>query len=224
MKTKICVPICERRQGVAILKAKKAIKQGASLVEIWLDCLNNLDLTALFREISCPVIAVCKARNEGGTFDGSARARVDLLAEAAQLGARYIDLDLETAKKIRSQLRKHRRKLIVSYHNYEKTPPLSVLEIKVKEALKAGAAIVKIATHINRIEDNAVLFEVLQRAVKRGTKIIVIGMGEKGTISRTAAPFLGSYLTFVALDERSSTAPGQLTIGAFKKFLKQYAG
>ncbi len=77
---------------------------------------------------------------------------------------------------------------------------------------RVGADIVKIAVLVKRWSDNVILFELTKRVSKSGGKIIAIGMGEKGKISRIGCPLLGSFLTYAALDARSKTAPGQLLL------------
>jgi len=41
---------------------------------------------------------------------------------------------------------------------------------------------------------------------------VVIGMGEKGRITRVMAPFLGAEFTFASPESGGETAPGQLSV------------
>jgi 3-dehydroquinate dehydratase-1 len=46
--------------------------------------------------------------------------------------------------------------------------------------------------------------------------MIVLGMGDKGKITRVLQPYLGGYLTFASLDG-SNSAPGQIDYNDLEK-------
>lgn len=202
----ICIPI--KTGNVAELKKqiKMAVSAKPDFIEIWLDNFNLADFRALFKECKTPVIAVCR---EG-------KNRIEMLKRAILAGAEYIDVDIRTEPRFIFELKKlcnqKNTTLIISQHFWNSTPPLERLLAAYRSAKRFGADIVKIATYVKRWSDNAILFELTSRAVKNGDKIIVIGIGEKGRISRIGCPMLGSFLTYVALDEKSKTAEGQLTM------------
>ncbi len=41
--------------------------------------------------------------------------------------------------------------------------------------------------------------------------MVIIGMGEKGVITRVAAPMLGAEFTFASAETGKETAPGQIS-------------
>jgi 3-dehydroquinate dehydratase-1 len=51
-------------------------------------------------------------------------------------------------------------------------------------------------------------------------KMIVVGMGEEGKLTRVVAPLLGSYLTY-ASNDYSISAPGQVDIIRLKKLYNE---
>ena len=51
-------------------------------------------------------------------------------------------------------------------------------------------------------------------------KIIVIGMGEKGKITRIVAPLLGSPFTYASLKEGKETAEGQISVDRLKELMR----
>lgn len=216
---KICVPIREKTLQKAQQQVRKASKQ-ADFIEIWLDYFPAenmaLNLKELIKTAKKPVIAVCRGSKEKGDFGGTEQERIEVLKRAVQGGAKLVDIGIHTAQKLIKSLKvvcqKHHAKLIISAHIWKNTPGLENLKRLLLRAKKPGADIVKIATLVRNWPDNVLLFELTMRAQKMGQKIIVIGMGEKGRISRIGCPLLGSYLTYVALDEKSRTASGQLTI------------
>jgi 3-dehydroquinate dehydratase type I len=56
-----------------------------------------------------------------------------------------------------------------------------------------------------------------------GREIIAFCMGEKGGLSRIAAPLLGSYLSYASLEKGAESAPGQFTAAEMKRILKVLA-
>lgn len=210
---RICIPIKVKNIAEAKEQVKKA-KIYADLIEIWLDSIwqeSDEILKNLFRFCGIPVIAVCRSGNK--------EKRIEISKKAILAGAKFVDIDIQTDKKSTKELknvcRKYGAKLIISKHIWDKTPELPVLLGIFKNAKKLGADIVKIAAQAANWSDNAVLFEFVSRVSSKSGKIIAVGMGERGKISRIGCPLLGSYLTYVALDEKSRTADGQLTVKEF---------
>jgi 3-dehydroquinate dehydratase len=112
-----------------------------------------------------------------------------------------------------------RTKLIVSHHDFKKTPSLKTLKNIYVRAGAAGADIVKLSVFANTYEDNLRLLG-LGAAVgarKRRRPLIITSMGQKGRIGRIAAPLFGSIIVFAAPNKKSLTAPGQLTLEEYKK-------
>ena len=121
-------------------------------------------------------------------------------------------------KRIIQAAKKHRCKIIISYHNYEKTPLREELLAILKECFLSGADIAKISCHVNSDLDAARMLSLYE--YKTNKKIIAIGMGEKGKLTRIIAPFLGSPFTYVSLDYGKETADGQLDIKKLKNILE----
>ncbi|MEK7528205.1 MAG: type I 3-dehydroquinate dehydratase [Patescibacteria group bacterium] len=209
MKIRVCIPIRERSSGRAISFIKKAEKS-ADIIEIWLEQISDIDLKKLIKASKKPILA------KGG---------FDLLKQAISAGARYVDLDIgerDLAKKVRLlQTLNRRAEVIVSYHNFQKTPSIDELVRTAKRVYSAGADIVKVATNIKKVSDISILLELLARM--DGKKMICIGMGERGRLTRIMLSVAGSFLTYVALDSRHRTAPGQYTLKEFQKALINYS-
>ena len=68
--------------------------------------------------------------------------------------------------------------------------------------------IIKIATNVINDNDNIELVKLL---INKDKDIIVLGMGEKGKITRIISPLLGGYLTFASVDGNIS-ASGQISL------------
>ena len=137
--------------------------------------------------------------------------RFMILQTALEAGADFVDLDLESDLHFIEDLiptaRSKGSDVIVSYHDFEKTPQAEELERIVSDCRTAGADLVKIACQVNQREDLVHLFHLYRHNVR----MVVIGMGEKGVISRVAAPFLGAEFTYASPGDGQETAPGQIS-------------
>src|SRR3990172_1954950 len=97
------------------------------------------------RALEKPWIACNRTTAEGGQWPGSEAERVELLLQAAEMGADIIDLELssENLKQTVKSVRK-RAKCLLSFHDLEKTPPLQEMKELVRRQIKAGADICKV--------------------------------------------------------------------------------
>ena len=174
----------------------------ADLIEIRLDYLpDTADLGEVIASRPKPVIATYRRIEDGGRYEGDDRVRIAAIQKAAEQGADYIDIELDTAP----ELRELSAKLIVSYHNFKETPRnLAAIHAR---AVEAGAHIVKIAVAANRLSDNLRVFELL-RGVEVPTAAFC--MGELGMISRIVGRKFGSMITYASLAKGKETAPGQV--------------
>ena len=146
------------------------------------------------------------------------------MIEFIDAGVDYVDIDISTSSKLIKKLKNHikknhkKTKLIISYHNFKKTPHSKIIIEKVTKARNLGADIIKIATYAQNPEDNLTILNILQKAKRKKIKMAVMCMGKKGRVSRIIGPELGSWFTFVAANPTQKTAPGQLTASEYKNF------
>ncbi|MFA5182238.1 MAG: type I 3-dehydroquinate dehydratase [Syntrophales bacterium] len=195
----------------------------ADLLELRIDLIADLDLPALVKAKTGPVLITNRRRDEGGGFRGTEEERVFLLCEAVRLKAEYVDMEAATddglARHVLGAAARQgsHTKIIVSFHDLNATPPEGALRRIWGACREKGGDIVKIVTHARRSEDNLRVLSLIPYSRKRGQDIIAFCMGEQGRISRVMATLLGSYLTFASLDKGEETAPGQLTVEEMKK-------
>lgn len=146
--------------------------------------------------------------------------RKKLLLAAIESGAAFVDVELESETGYRNEIiagaRAHACGVIVSFHDHAKTPARAELERKVDACFEAGADIAKIACMVRSSRDTARLLGLLDSS----RKIVVIGMGEKGRVTRIVAPLLGSPFTFASLSKGKETAAGQVDRETLEKLLK----
>ncbi len=95
---------------------------------------------------------------------------------------------------------------IVSYHDFEKTPPKKeMLDILARCHEKGDVA--KIAVMPGSLREVLVLYEVM---LKSKRLVCAIAMGDLGKHSRIMAPVYGSLLTYGYV--RKPVAPGQMRV------------
>lgn len=153
------------------------------------------------------LLATCRP---GSRSDAQRKA---LLLGCIRHGMDMVDVEAEAGEgylaEILREARRRGTKVILSHHDPERTPARRELERIISRAFAAGADFVKIACRVNAPSDNARLIGLLDRPRHQG-RVIVVGLGALGSVTRILAPFLGSPFTFACLGEGSETAPGQI--------------
>ena len=221
----ICIPVTAETQEAMLAKMERAFAL-ADLVELRIDGLRGVDLDRLIRARRGAVIVTNRRREEGGGFAGSEADRIRLLIRAALLDADYVDVELSTDEALKGELREAVRasggrvRLIVSAHDFERTPPVRELEERLRACFASGADIAKIVAMAGAPEDNLRMLRLLAGANKKGQAVVAFCMGEKGRPSRALAPLFGSRISYAALEEGEGSAPGQWTIGEMRALLK----
>jgi 3-dehydroquinate dehydratase-1 len=151
----------------------------------------------------------------------SDKARIDVLKQAITVGATYIDIEIENSEAYKAELieyaRKKGTKIIISYHDFQKTPLIRELEQLLAWAREYNADIIKIACMVNDKKDVARLLSLYDSELS----LIVIGMGELGKVTRIASVLLGAPFTFVSFDKDNKTADGQLSAEQLEDILKR---
>ena len=206
--------LCVSLGKVTLEECLKALKQ-YDLCELRLDRLKlkEAELKKVFSS----------GKNTIATFRPgekiSESERLKKLKAAIDMGADYVDVEVDATDffkdAISSYAAKKKCKVIVSYHNYEKTPLKEELEHIVEWCKSCSPDIIKISCRSRSDKDNARLFGLLDSDFK----MIVIGMGAKGKITRILAPKLGAFCTYVSFSDKTKTAPGQMTKEELERFL-----
>ncbi|CAL0313947.1 unnamed protein product [Lupinus luteus] len=215
-ETLICVPIMGDSLDTMKIDINKAKLAGADLVEIRLDSLKTFnpsqDLNTLIKDRILPLLITYRPKWEGGMYEGDDNERLDVLRLAMELGADYIDVELQVADQFFDSIRGktlNKTKVIVSSHNYQRTPLVEDLGNLVARIQATGADIVKIATTAVEITDVARMFQIMAHSQ---VPFIGLVMGDRGLISRILCAKFGGYLTFGTLESGVVSAPGQPTI------------
>jgi len=215
---RICVSILPKTTTEALRLIEKAEDVHADLIEVRLDCLENLnELADLAAHGKTPKIATNKLRSCQGKFSGTETQQQQILLTAAKNGFEYVDIEL-TNPKLKDTVRELKSlgaKPIVSFHDFAK--PLSLAELNniLEREIASGADVCKIVTTAKRIEDNLTILNFTSTACSKA-KIVCFAMGKLGKISRLLSPLFGGFFTFASLERGSETAAGQMTIQEMK--------
>ncbi|MCG6533342.1 MAG: type I 3-dehydroquinate dehydratase, partial [Syntrophales bacterium LBB04] len=189
----------------------------AQVLELRIDGIRRVNIKKLLAHKRGEILITNRSQGEGGFFLGGEQDRVALLIQAVASGADYVDVEMRTEAPLIDKLKEKIKtlqadtRLILSYHNFEKTPGHKELRKKLDEGRKAGADIVKIVPYARVMADNLKVLSLIPYAQKKGLKVIAFCMGEKGKLSRIMAPLLGSYLTYASWAKGMESAPGQMT-------------
>ncbi len=208
----IAVPLSDKefRENLKIAK-----EEGADLIELRVDLFTQTDpdyvedLVLSVKEEKLGTILTIRIPQEGGR---EVPTREEIFRKVSPL-CNFVDLELRERNlivKVKERLKKG--KLILSYHNFEFTPPTWVLREFLREGHRYGA-IPKIAVMPRSSDDVARL---LWTAYQEKYPKILIAMGEIGRISRIAGFLFGSVISYASLKE--ALAPGQLSLKEMVKF------
>lgn len=196
----------------ALKRCEKYRRQFPDLVaEIRLDLcgLGEDEVHELFSGSRIPLIATCMKRSSH-------------LYEAAVLaGAAYVDVNvfsfINLKKENQALLRSRRTKIILSFHDYQMTPGTDALVKVYREAVAAGADIVKIVTTAETTADALRVLDLYKllkdgRMGRKKVPLIAFAMGDAGRFSRLEAHRQGAPFTYCALKQKYIVAPGMFTV------------
>ncbi|MEW6007797.1 MAG: type I 3-dehydroquinate dehydratase [bacterium] len=205
----IAATIGGRRENILSL-AEKGEKYGADIIEIRLDKIigkgdNLLLIKDIKKKTSLPIIATKRLFLP----DEAIKGIISLVD--------YVDLEYGEKKYLIDFVKRNKKTLIISHHNYQNTPEIKTLISLSSSIEKNGADIVKIATFINNKQDIARLLNFICNYKK---PIIAIGMGLLGKITRIIAPIFGSLITYGFINK--PYADGQPSVSLLRRELEKY--
>ncbi|MBN2584293.1 MAG: type I 3-dehydroquinate dehydratase, partial [Planctomycetes bacterium] len=225
--TYLAVPISAENAAQAAEQVRRAVASGAEMLELRTDYLEGLtaDLakqvlrqTRALAGEAVPLIVTCRDAREGGAVDYPESLRLDVLTAALGEGAEFVDvefvnfLNASFRQRIESALAQAKGCLILSTHDF--AGPFDDIRRRHREIVQTClTAVPKLVCTASHINDCFAAFDLLHEA---DGDCIVLCMGQAGLISRVLAKKLGGLVTFASLDEASGTAPGQVTLDAFK--------
>jgi 3-dehydroquinate dehydratase-1 len=191
------------------------------LCELRIDLLYraSVDLKAYAGNIPCPKIATVRDPNEGGANVLSEKTRLELYQHWLPL-CDLIDVELRSLSRFSSlveQADSLDKGVIVSFHDFEKTPSLGELQEKLDQCRLKKNQLFKVASNVARWSDVETLIQLLQQNPE--SRIAAMGMGEFGKLSRLVLPRLGSCLVYGSVS--GAVASGQWPVNELARLLSE---
>ena len=219
MKYKTCISIGENTPEKIRSKLKVALKK-SDYVEIRLDFLKSEQIPKTLEIIKKDlnkVVCTLRPKTEGGKFTGSEKERISIIKLIAEYNPFLLDIELNTLNKNKElfrYLKSTKTKLLVSWHDFKKTPENLELKNKIKQMSKFSTN-VKIVSTAKSTDDSTRMLELYSNKGKNN--LISFAMGDFGRISRILCLYLGSPYTYVSLGK--AIAPGQFSVDEVKKII-----
>jgi 3-dehydroquinate dehydratase-1 len=217
MKYKTCVPIAEKTP-YKIKKTLKIALKKSDYAEVRFDFLKSEQVPEAIEMIKKDlkkIVCTLRPKTEGGKFSGKEKERVAILKLIAEYNPFLLDVEFNTLKRnssFRRYLKSTKTNLLVSWHDFKKTPSSIELKKKMNQMSKFSSN-VKIVCTAKSIDDSNRMLELYSKKGKNS--LISFAMGDFGRISRILCLYLGSPYTYVSLGK--AIAPGQFSVDEVKK-------
>jgi 3-dehydroquinate dehydratase-1 len=192
----------ERDMGLALENP-----DDADVAEWRVDCIPNDEIELGLRELKKPVIITVRDAKEGGKqASWGIEDRAEKYRRYMRMGlAAFVDIEASTAESLRDVILEAREAgigVIISYHDFEKTPSNWEL-IKIHRLCQGiSGDVLKIAVVAQTMADLTLLarFAWSVRNDYR-TKVAAMAMGKLGKISRLMSGFDGAPLVYSCFGE-----------------------
>jgi 3-dehydroquinate dehydratase-1 len=208
----LIVGVADRAATLASCAAMPAAQRPFDLVEARVDLFDGqrlndavLDSCRRLESSGTPVLVTIRSASQGGRFQQPEPVRLALFRDALQV-ASWADVEDDApiaADVARLVAARPAGQLVVSHHDFARTPPLTdLLGVVDRCHATSSGAIAKVATAVGNDADRTVLRALL---AQRPAATAIIGMGDDAFRVELAAA--GSRLAYGFVG--SSTAPGQ---------------
>jgi 3-dehydroquinate dehydratase I len=164
-----------------------------------------------------PLLFTRRSRREGGQpIDLAEDAVLELYHAVCKSGlVALVDYemgnDADNVNRVRNLTRRCGVKLVLSYHNFQETPPQAELLSRFRQAAALDADVAKVAVMPGRLDDVLTLLNATLLATREvNIPVVSMSMAGWGALSRLCGGVFGSALTFAV--GASSSAPGQVPI------------
>lgn len=206
------------------LRAALRLRAGAlDFVELRVDAFAS-DPAPLLRaapRLRVPCVVTVRHPAEGGANDLSTARRRALYLQFLPHAA-LIDVELRSVEKLAGVIAAARTLgvgVVVSDHDFRKTPPLAQLQARIRRAHRAGADICKLAALTSTAADLQRLLALF--TTRQPLPLSVMGMGEFGKVSRLLLARAGSVLNYGYLDRPN--ASGQWEARVLRERVRELA-
>lgn len=221
---KICIPIVGRsdQEILDILKSFEDLTY--DLIELRVDFYNDINhyekLLNMLKQLRAftdkPLLFTYRSQREGGEIQLTDEQYKQLVLKVCQSQyIDFIDIELMSGNALVYELveiaHQYQVKVVMSNHDFDKTPALSIMRERLEKMEILGADLLKIAVMPQCHKDVITLLNLTMEMSEKANKpIITMAMGKMGAISRITGELTGSSITFASAGKAS--APGQISV------------
>jgi 3-dehydroquinate dehydratase-1 len=222
----ICTPLVGRTREQLLDEVASVVAHKPDLLEWRVDFFEAIADTAEVIETaskirnaagSIPLLFTRRSMREGGERIDLAEEQVIALYRAVCASGHVdlVDYEMGNEPEQVAQVRElsHARgvKLILSFHDFDATPPLETLLQRFAQAAALDADVAKVAVMPRTMDDVLVLLNAtLQASRALEIPVISMSMGGMGALTRMCGFAFGSALTFAV--GQAGSAPGQMPL------------
>lgn len=224
---KICLPIVGHTQYEITSQAMTIAALKPDIVEFradWYDeSINNdrlFEMLRLIRKLvdAKPVLFTFRTVVEGGVQAIETEEYVRINKAAIESGLiDMVDIELmvgdKEVKELIALAHKNSVVVVISNHDFNKTPDKETLLNRMEKMIELGADIPKVAVMPNSNRDVLTLLDLTDTVSSKYNDypIVTMSMDGRGVVSRIAGEIFGSAITFGCA--RKASAPGQIEAG-----------
>lgn len=186
-------------------------------IELRLDLFPSFDLRGLRQTLPLPLLFTLRKKTHGGSFSRSESERLALIEQLFQFQPDYFDLEHDTHSSFLQKMASEhpRAKLILSHHDFEKTPDLDALFAKMQSPY---AHAYKIATFANSSSDALRMCKFVKEKTDQGHKLSGICMGPNGLATRILGPASGNFIDYTSRNDPQKL--GQVPLDDLQKIYR----
>jgi 3-dehydroquinate dehydratase I len=222
----ICAPLVGRTREALLAEAAAVAAKQPDLIEWRVDFFENIGDAKTVAELAgriknaahgIPILFTCRWSREGGQKIALPQAEVVSLYRAVCEGghADFVDFEMGNApdhvRQVREASRAHGMQLVLSFHDFQRTPGLEELNQRFAQAEQLGADVAKVAVMPRGMHDVLTLLDAtLQSSAKLRIPLVSMSMAGPGAVTRLCGGAFGSAMSFAI--GQSASAPGQMPI------------
>lgn len=230
---KICVPMVGETITELLEEASFLKSVDLDVVEWRVDFFEHVEDLEKVKEAlnairsilhTTPLVFTFRSAKEGGEKEVTAAYYFKLnkaMAKSGQVDIVDVELfnDEEEIIKLVSAAHSSNVYIIISNHDFEKTPEKDEIVSRLRRAQELGGDLPKIAVMPRNAADVLTLLDATYTMYEQyaDRPIITMSMAGKGVISRLAGEIFGSALTFGAA--KKASAPGQVPVTELRRTL-----
>ncbi|MCX8071901.1 MAG: type I 3-dehydroquinate dehydratase [Candidatus Binatia bacterium] len=196
-----------------VAAVRRAVRPGVDILELRIDQFAAHDpahvagIAATLRRLRRPLLATVRRAEEGGAQRLADETRCELW-RAVLPHVAAIDVELQSAREFAPLLDEARAqgcRVLLSYHDFERTPTAQTLATLFRRARALGADAVKLALQAQQPDDVWRLAAFTWE--HREFPVITMCMGPLGPLSRLSLPLCGSRWVYTSLQPKYGQIP-----------------